>query len=87
MKKISIIIILALLVTSCATTFYQLPGDVKPAQKKPAQRVEFTTKQNWINLGIATWQSIIQVVGVGIIVSEIGDRMEEEIKEMGAKKQ
>ncbi len=61
---------LLILLTGCAsTTFYQVPGD----REAPPQKVEFSAKQNWINFGIATWQAVIQVVGVGFIMSEMED--------------
>ncbi len=71
MKNTALILITAIMLTGCgATKFYRIPGDYNP---QPVQRVENTPKQNWINFLIATWQSVLTVVGVGIIVSGMED--------------
>ncbi|HDZ25196.1 hypothetical protein LCGC14_2105090 [marine sediment metagenome] len=67
MKKTISILIVIVMLAGCATTF------PRQAITQPAQKVEFTAKQNWINFGIATWQAVIQVVGVGFIMSEMED--------------
>ncbi len=73
------IIALALLLSSCAMTFPRLDS----GSKKPVVRVEYTLKQNMINLGIATWGAVIQGVTVGAMLNKMGDEIKEGLGGMG----
>ena len=66
MKKLSMLIILVVLVTSCAT----IPSQ---SRVKPVVRVEYTFKQNMINLGITLLGAGVQVLGNGYIMRRTED--------------
>ena len=75
MKIIALALFLSL--ASCAMTF------PRSGLKKPVVRVEYTLKQNMINLGIATWGAVVQGVTVGIMLNKMGDEIRDGLGGMG----
>jgi len=71
MKIIALALFLSL--ASCAMTFPRPNSGLQ----KPVVRVEYTLKQNMINLGIATWGAVVQGVTVGIMLNKMGDEIKE----------
>ncbi len=75
----TIVLILFLSLTSCAMTFPR----PSPGLKKPVVRVEYTFRQNMINLGIATWGAVVQGVTVGVMLNKMGDEIRDGLGGMG----
>ncbi len=76
MKPRLLVLALMISLSGCAGTFHQVPGD----RRLPVQVVENSAKQNWINFLTATWQAVVVVVGVGYVISEMEDSIEEGLR-------
>ena len=77
MKIIALVLFLSL--ASCAMTFPRPNSGLQ----RPVVRVEYTLKQNMVNLGIATWGAVVQGVTVGIMLNKMGDEIRDGLGGMG----